>query len=117
MAEKAHKNNKIKPSYVNNIACLRNIVRQSNNQADIYVFGDNLQESEMMIKSYVAENKLRYIKTLNHGNSATFLETLDFALDHFENDDIVYFVEDDYIHRFDFPKIIKEGLKLFNYIS
>lgn len=112
VAEKKNKNSKVKPEWVNNRNCLHNLVEWKAS-CELYVFGDALDESLPSAK----ELSDKFFKTKNHGNTETFLEVLDFALNTFDWNDIVYFVEDDYIHRPGFVDVIKEGLAIADYVS
>jgi len=114
IAEKGAKNkNKIKPAWINNKSCLENLVKHTNGEARIVVFGDNLKAGTA---EWICELPVEYIETKAHGNSETFLEVYNYALD-LAADDIVYFVEDDYLHRPGFISIIKEGLNRVDYVS
>ena len=54
------------------------------------------------------------VVTISAGNeSSSFLQTLDLALDSgFSGDTIIYFLEDDYLHRPGWPKILLEAFTL-----
>ena len=52
---------------------------------------------------------------MNNGLSFTY--TLQFAIRHFNNEEKVYFAEDDYIYKEEAPKIIEEGLNIADYSS
>lgn len=112
VAEKLNKNNKAKPNWINNKNCLRSLALNMY-ESSLYVFGDRLEETKPEAKLLAA----KFIETTRHGNAQTFLEVLDYAVDNLQDDDIVYFVEDDYVHKDGFETIIKEGLSKFDYIS
>jgi hypothetical protein len=113
VAESANKNkNKAKPDWVSNIKCLQNLYNRKGD-AKLIVFGDRLSErSKAKFLPYCDELR----ETTAHGNAETFMEIFDFALEHNPND-IIYFVEDDYIHRNGFTQIIREGLERADYVS
>lgn len=113
MAEKANKNNKNKPEYIDNVNCLLNLTNCGISKEQIIIFGDNLIES----KKFARFNCGTFYEVVNHGNSNSFLEVLNFALNNLNKDAIVYFVEDDYLHRPDFIEIIREGLSRADYVS
>lgn len=114
MAEKKNKNtNKIKPEWVNNLNCFRSLVTNCSD-AEVHVFGDRLTNSTV---EWLDSYQVDYHETKAHGNSETFLEILNYAIENCEPDDIVYFVEDDYIHRPGFVKILREGLARADYVS
>lgn len=103
---------KIKPDWVNNQSCLYNLF-QHKGASELIVFGDQLEESLKMTKQLAD----KFIETTNHGNAATFIEVLQYALDNFDSEEVVYFVEDDYIHRTGMVKAILEGLERADYVS
>jgi hypothetical protein len=101
--------NKVKPEYINNENCLKNFVSVFGNQ-NLHVIADNCSEDTLkMITKYVHPNSIETV-SVGHG-AGTFNLALDMALG-FDDETIVYFVENDYIHIQESPKIIKEGLEL-----
>jgi hypothetical protein len=107
--------NKIKPDYITNENCLKNFVYVFGNQ-NLQVIADNCsKETLQMITKYVHPHNITTV-SVGHG-AGTFNLALDIALT-WDNDDIVYFVENDYIHLPGSPEIIEEGFKLgASYIS
>ncbi len=101
--------NKVKPDYINNEACLANATRIFKD-ADWSIIADNVsKETSDMIKKYKSKD---YIFYASEGNgAATFNLALDEALT-YNDDEIVYFIENDYIHLPNSQKIIEEGIKL-----
>ena len=101
--------NKIKPKYINNENCLRNAVETFKN-AKWSVYADNVSiETDNMIQNYVTRSDIEYV-SVGHG-AGTFNLTLDKALK-YEDDEIVYFLENDYIHKPESLEIIKQGFEL-----
>lgn len=101
--------NKVKPNYINNENCLRNFVEVFGND-DILIIADNISEdTNNMIQKYVRGSDIDYV-SVGHG-AGTFNIALDMALT-FNDDEIVYFVENDYLHLPQSPEIIKEGIGL-----
>jgi len=100
--------NKVKPNYINNEACLLNALDMfSTEQHDWLVIADNVsEETKQMIKKYVLN--VKYV-SVGHG-AGTFNLALNEALQ-LEDEEIVYFLENDYLHKLNSDKIIKEGLK------
>jgi hypothetical protein len=113
MAEQKNKNNKAKPSWISNELCLKNAAKYRKN-ATLIVFGDNLLESTKEMVSNIAD---AFFETERHGNSQTFLEILEYVTENFDTNEIVYFLEDDYIHRENYIDIILEGLQRADYVS
>jgi hypothetical protein len=102
--------NKIKPDYINNERCLRNaayVFHQDNN--NWLVIADNVSDPTYhMIKSHIAHLSSK-IKKVSVGHGAgTFNLALDEALS-FDDNEIVYFIENDYLHKPDSVKILNEG--------
>lgn len=114
IAEKANKNKKVKPDYVNNENCLRN-ARNAFPEQNLIVFGDKLTESRAMVREY----KDKYYDIKIGDNAKSFMHVFDYAINNFQADDIIYFLEDDYIHRkdVDCSKLIIEGLERADYVS
>ena len=101
--------NKVKPDYINNEACLANATKVFKD-ADWLVIADNVSEpTENMIRRYVAEDLIKWV-SVGHG-AGTFNLALDEALQ--EPDwQVVYFLENDYLHKPNSDKVILEGLEL-----
>ena len=101
--------NKVKPKYINNENCLRNAVKVFKN-AKWSVYADNVStETDDMIQNNVTRSDIEYV-SVGHG-AGTFNLALDEALK-YDDDEIVYFIENDYIHKPESSKIIKEGFEL-----
>jgi hypothetical protein len=103
--------NKVKPDYITNENCLRNFCDVFFNHIyDIYIIADNVSEDTYnMVKKYIDPINISRVKV---GNGAgTFNLALDKALN-WDNDEIVYFVENDYLHLQNSPQILNEGFAL-----
>ena len=101
--------NKIKPSYIGNEQCLANATKVFKD-ADWLVIADNVSEpTENMIRKYVAEDLTKWV-SVGHG-AGTFNLALDEALTCDDNE-IIYFIENDYLHKPNSDKIIEEGINL-----
>jgi hypothetical protein len=107
--------NKVKPNYINNKNCLKNFVYIFGNQ-NLEVIADNCsKETLQMITKYVHPNKITNV-SVGHG-AGTFNLALDMALG-YDGETIVYFVENDYLHKEESPKTLVEGLQLgSDYVS
>ena len=101
--------NKIKPDYISNEKCLSNFVSVFG-WNDLHIIADNISdETNSMILKYVPQACIEYASV---GNGAgTFNLALDLAL-MYEEDDIVYFLENDYLHTPDAKKILIEGFDI-----
>ena len=100
---------KEKPDYINNENCLKNAIRVFGN-ADWSVIADNISsETNDMIQKYKSQDHIQYV-SVGHG-AGTFNLALDKALQ-FPDDEIIYFIENDYLHKPESQKILEEGFEL-----
>ena len=101
--------NKIKPEYINNENCLKNFVSVFGNE-DLHIIADNCSEPTLnIIEKYVIPNNIKKV-SVGHG-AGTFNLALDMALT-YNDDEIIYFVENDYVHLKGSPQIIEEALEI-----
>jgi len=99
--------NKVKPKYINNRNCLWNAVNVFKD-AEWSIIADNTSEkTNIMIDQYCPTVEIDHV-SVGHG-AGTFNLALDKALT-FDDNEIVYFCENDYLHKPDSQKIIEEGL-------
>lgn len=106
---------KVKPEYINNENCLKNFVSVFGNQ-NLHIIADNCSEDTLkMITKYVHPNRIENV-SVGHG-AGTFNLALDMALG-FDDETIVYFVENDYLHKPGSDKVLVEGLQIgYNYVA
>jgi len=99
--------NKVKPEYITNENCLRNAVEVFGKD-NFHIIADNVSDTtKEMILKYVDD-----IQKVSVGHGAgTFNLALDWALKKNE-DDIIYFLENDYLHRPGSENILIEGIDL-----
>lgn len=101
---------KIKPKFISNEKCLANATKIFKD-ADWSIIADNIsEETNNMIQKYVTRDKISYV-SVGHG-AGTFNLALDEVLIYDDDDEIIYFLENDYIHRPNSFKIIEEGINL-----
>ena len=102
---------KVKPNYINNENCLKNFCNVFFDYTrDIYVIADGVSEGTyQMIKKFIDPINIERVK-VGHG-AGTFNLALDMALK-WDEDEIVYFVENDYLHKPNSDKILLEGFEL-----
>lgn len=109
--------NKVKPAYINNEACLRNAIEMFPwFEHSWTILADNIsEETREMIKKYISE---KFIIDISVGHGAgTFNLALDKALT-YEDDEIVYFLENDYLHKQNSDKILLEGFNVgYSYVA
>jgi len=103
--------NKVKPEYINNEACLKNFCNVFFNHIyDIQIIADNCSDDTLaMIKKYIDPANILKV-SVGHG-AGTFNLALDKALT-YADDEIVYFIENDYLHKQGSPDILKQGFDL-----
>ncbi len=101
--------NKVKPDYINNENCLANATKEFDD-AMWSVIADNVSEdTNNMIQKYVTRDCILYTEKGN--GAATFNIALDEALT-YDDDEIIYFIENDYLHKPCSQKIIQEAFEL-----
>lgn len=101
--------NKIKPDYVGNEQCLKNATEVFKD-ADWSIIADNISsETNGMIQKYKSIDCINYV-SVGHG-AGTFNMALDEAL-MYPDDEIVYFIENDYLHKPQSKEILEEGFNL-----
>jgi len=108
--------NKVKPLYINNGNCLNNAVRVFGKE-NFHVIADNISEEtkRIILDCDIQDEQIDYV-SVGHG-AGTFNLGLDWALKQDENT-IVYFLENDYIHKPNSNNIIIEGIELgADYVS
>lgn len=98
------------------LVCLENFLNIFND-FEIHIIKDNCDES---VENEIAKALKRFpiIKqeTTNLGNSGSFKYIYNKAIQN-DPEDIVYFVEDDYLHHVDAVKVLFEGLTVGDYTT
>lgn len=102
---------KVKPQYVNNESCLKNFCNVFFDHIhDIQIIADNCSEATLgMIAKYIDPINIEKV-SVGHG-AGTFNLALDKALK-LDDKEVVYFVENDYLHKQNSAKVLEEGLNL-----
>tara|TARA_B110000211_G_scaffold205262_1_gene239396 strand:- start:4107 stop:4796 length:690 start_codon:yes stop_codon:yes gene_type:complete len=101
--------NKVKPNYIGNEQCLKNATEVFKD-ADWSIIADNISpETNDMVQRYKSRDCINYV-SVGHG-AGTFNMALDEAL-MYPDDEIVYFVENDYLHKPQSKEILEEGFNL-----
>jgi hypothetical protein len=100
--------NKVKPNYINNENCLVNALEVFSNQ-EWLIIADNCSQDtlDMIFSHYSGEIK---ICSVGHG-AGTFNMALDYAM-HLPDSEVVYFLENDYLHLSNSHKAIYDALLL-----
>lgn len=108
-------NNKYKPSFVYDKKAMFLHFMNIFKEEDVYIFADNVNDELYDFLMTNCMNAKLYKTAL--GNSKSFMFILDYAINNFNDDDQIYFAEDDYIYKKIAPKIISEGLSIADYSS
>tara|TARA_Y100000114_G_C11751036_1_gene324348 strand:+ start:1531 stop:2223 length:693 start_codon:yes stop_codon:yes gene_type:complete len=104
---------KQKPQYINNANCLKNASEIFKENCDWHIIADNVcPETRLMIETL--QSNIDYV-SVGHG-AGTFNLALDKALK-FDDEEIVYFIENDYLHLPNSSKAIIEGLTFADYTT
>jgi FkbM family methyltransferase len=103
---------KEKPNYINNENCLKNAISCFPPYKFKWtIIADNVSpKTKSIIEKYIDTLNIKHVSM---GDGAkTFNYALSYALDNFKNDDIVYFLENDYLHRLGSYQALVEGFTL-----
>lgn len=103
---------KEKPSYINNENCLRNAVQEFPlDKCKWHIIADNVSaETLAMIYKYVPQEFVECV-SVGHG-AGTFRMAYEYAINNYNDNTCVYFLENDYLHKKGSLSILKEGLEL-----
>ena len=100
---------KVKPDYINNETCLNNAVKVFTD-ANWSIIADNIsEETNNMIQKYKSKDHIKYV-SVGHG-AGTFNLALDEALK-LDDNKVVYFIENDYIHNMNAQKYLQEAIDM-----
>ncbi|MEQ8473029.1 MAG: hypothetical protein RIC35_17675 [Marinoscillum sp.] len=92
--------------------CLRNAMASFPN-SEIFVFADNCEAQTIaMIESL----GLKCIP-ITLGNSGSLRHAISYAVNQYDNNEGVYFLEDDYLHLQGSEKLMLEGLEISDYVT
>ena len=97
----------------NKFICMENFI-ECFSKIDLIV-ADNCNQDTL---EFIKNNKCNYVST-NLGNAGSFIYALDCVLN-LPNDEIVYFVEDDYLHnnnRSNLELVVRQGLSFSDYVT
>jgi hypothetical protein len=108
-------NVKNKPEFVTKINCLQNMLNVFKDY-DIYIIADNISdESYEFLSNHIPEKNNIYRTELS--NCGSFIYSVLFAINNFNDEENIYLAEDDYIYTSNSPKILEEGLEISDYVS
>lgn len=90
--------------------CLKNTLEVFGRE-NITVVGDKLNDQT---KQIVASYKLRLLNVSNGNGSGTFRDALNLAIEENKANEIIYLLEDDFLHLKNARELIQEGVNTFN---
>lgn len=107
---------KERPSFFSRQACFNNLKQTiaDENECELHVLFDGNPEGHFV------ENEKNLIKLSSGSGSKSFIDAIHYALAISKDDnDIIYFLEDDYLHRPNWIPILKEGIGIHesSYVS
>jgi len=93
--------------------CFNNLIRVFGTE-NLIVVADNANDD---VISFLSSKGIDDIDRTSYGNTISFKYILNRAINELSDNDIVYFVEDDYVHNYNAEKIIKEGIEIGDYVT
>ena len=112
VSDKGHNAHKLRLPNATKRACLLNAVEQFGRE-NFHVIADNCSEE---LIDFIKSEGLDFEET-HLGNSPSFKYALTHAVNTYSDDDIVYLLEDDYLHLPGSKQLITEGLEIADYVS
>lgn len=110
LSDKSNDKNKI--PFATKMHCLDNFISEFGIE-NLLVIADNCENETI---EQIQQRTKNIIKT-SLKNSRSFLYCVDYAINKFNDNDIVYFCEDDYLHKKDSKKILLEGINIADYVT
>lgn len=123
---------KDKPDYINNYNCLKNCLDVFLEHVDEFViFSDNKYlidnpTDKESIESYskitdllvdYSSPNLTFIDVSCGNGACSFREVLNYTLNNYNDDEVVYFVENDYLHLPNSHLVIQDGLQYYDMVT
>jgi len=104
---------KEKPEYVNNASCYRSALFVFGKSSWTVIADNASEETKALVEE--CSGDIKHVK-IGHG-AGTFNIALDIALG-LPDDEIVYFLENDYLHRYNADKVLESAFDLeFDYVT
>jgi len=101
---------KNKLSHATKKHCLNNTISVFGKD-NVVIIGDNLNDETIQM---VNSTGARLVQVSNGNGSGTFRDALNLALKENNGNDIIYLLEDDFLHKPEAKNIIEEGIKNYN---
>ena len=107
-------NSKLKPAYMTKRECFLRFNKIFSGY-DIRVVADNVSDETYAFLANIIHPS-NIVRT-SLGNAKSFVFCAEYALANFNDNDRVYFAEDDYMYTKNAPQVIEEGLDISDYCS
>jgi len=107
--------NKNKPNYITKKKCLLNFIKVFSNDF-LYIIADNVSDNTYKWLCTIVTDESRIIRTDIGNGAGSFNVALEIAL-RLDDDNRIYFIEDDYLHDIDSAKLLNEGLDIADYVT
>lgn len=98
---------------INRKKCFNNFLNAFGTENLIVICDNTTRETT----AFITEKNPRKIFVTSFGNTVSFNFVVNMAIKNHSEKDIIYFVEDDYLHTEDAKKYILEGIEIGDYVS
>lgn len=107
----ANKNNR--PKYFSREGCFNNLLNTSDSNTELTVcFDGNLSECDHFLNKNIYKNKFNLFQKKGGNDGVSFLNMIEYVNTlTFDDNDIIYFLEDDYFHNIGWTNILREGFE------
>lgn len=108
--------NKPRPSFFTREGCFNSFLNTMDEDCELTVCFDGIVSgSGHFLENPKYNDKFNLVEKNGGNDGKSFLNLLETAIEsNFADDDIIYFVEDDYLHNIGWTKILKEGFKFID---
>ena len=108
-------NLKNRPYWFNKRNILKHFIsRFDKPENEIFVFADNVSDDTIQFLNSIIKDPINHVSKTSLGNAGSFLHIYNFAIKHFQDNEIIYFAEDDYVYTKNASKILEEGIRGLN---
>ena len=107
----SNKNNR--PSYFSREGCFVNLLNTIDENCEITVSFDGiLSEKDHFLNKHIYKNKFNLFEKKGGNDGISFLNMIEYVNSlNFDDNDIIYFLEDDYFHNVGWTNILREGFE------
>ena len=107
---------KVKPDYICNKNCFNNFLKNFKYDK-LYVVADNVTDETYDILKTRYTDKITEIFRTSVANRKSFIFAYDHAVKNNNPEDVIYFVENDYVHCSGSAQILMEGIGIADYVT